>query len=416
MVRNKVESTTKKSKMERLNEAFIQQIWQYQFFNKNKPLETTSRKRIEVLFPGNLNTNSGPDFINSHITLEDREIYGDIEIHKKSSEWYSHKHNLDRAYDNVILHVVLENDRRVSYNDGKEIPTLLLKDYISTQNIKNLELLLMGGVNTCKFRSGEETFDFEKIVKRRMERKTRFIFSLLDSNKGNWEETFLQLLFFNFGFKVNNKEMLELARSMSYKIVIKNKEKKENILALLLGQAGLIERFYKTSTNSDEKLERTKKTYSLLKTKYKLGTQNINWHFSRLRPQNFPTQRILQLTDILYKDLLTIEKVLNNSLDEITITLLKKVTPPISSSIIENITINTVFQMQEAYKQIHYKKEINTDILKKIKGEQNNIVNKMEPLKPNNALESQALIEVYNNFCKKKRCLECLSLNCANKK
>ena len=95
---------------------------------------------------------------------------------------------------------------------------------------------------------------------------------------------------------------------------------------------------------------------------------------------------------------------------------MKKVTPPISSSIIENITINTVFQMHEAYKQIHYKKEINTDLLKKIKGEQNNIVNKMEPLKPNNALESQALIEVYNNFCKKKRCLECLSLNCANKK
>lgn len=416
MVRNKVKSTTRKLRIERLNEAFIQQIWQYQFFNKNKPLETTSRKRIEVLFPGNLNANSGPDFINSHITLGDTEIYGDIEIHKKSSEWYSHKHNLDRAYDNVILHVVLENDRRAFYNDGEEIPTLLLKDYISTQNIKNLELLLMGGVNTCKFRSGEETFDFEKIVKRRMERKTRFIFSLLDSNKGNWEETFLQLLFFNFGFKVNNKEMLELARSISYKIIIKNKERKENILALLLGQAGLIERFYKNSTTSDKKLERIKKTYSLLKTKYKLDTQNINWHFSRLRPQNFPTQRILQLTDILYKDLLTIEKVLNNSLDEINISLLKKVTPPISSSIIENITINTVFQMQEAYEQIHYKKEINTDLLKKIKGEQNNIVNKMEPLKPNNALESQALIEVYNNFCKKKRCLECLSLNCANKK
>ena len=86
----------------------------------------------------------------------------------------------------------------------------------------------MGGVNTCKFRSGEEIFDFEKIVKRRMERKTRFIFSLLDSNKGNWEETFLQLLFFNFGFKVNNKEMLELARSISYKIIIKSKERKED--------------------------------------------------------------------------------------------------------------------------------------------------------------------------------------------
>ena len=175
MVRNKVKSTTRKLRMERLNEAFIQQIWQYQFFNKNKPLKTTSRERIEVLFPGNLNTNSGPDFINSHITLGDREIYGDIEIHKKSSEWYSHKHNLDRAYDNVILHVVLENDRKEFYNDGEEIPTLLLTDYISTQNIKNLELLLMGGVNTCKFRSGEEIFDFEKIVKRRKERKNRII-------------------------------------------------------------------------------------------------------------------------------------------------------------------------------------------------------------------------------------------------
>ena len=416
MVKSKCKHTTRIEKIKHLNEAFIQQIWQYQFYNKNKPLETTSHEKIKVLFPGTLNTNSGPDFINGHIFLGGEEIYGDIEIHKKASEWYSHKHNLDRAYDNVVLHVVLENDRKTSYDNGEEIPTLLLKDYISTRNIKNLGLLLLGGVNTCKFRSGEEIFDYERIVKVRIERKTKFILSLLDSNKGDWEETFLQLLFFNFGFKVNNKEMLQLAQSISYKIIVKNKDKKENIIALLLGQAGLIERSYKNTASSDEILQKTKKVYSLLKTKYKLESQNINWHFSRLRPQNFPTQRILQLTDILHKDILTIEKVLNDSLDEITITLLKKVTPPLSSSIIENITINTVFQIQEAYNQVHYKKEINTDLLKKIKGEQNSIVKKMSPLKPNNALESQALIEVYNNFCKKKRCLECLSFNCASKK
>lgn len=414
MVKNKSKSIRGSKKFTKVNEAFIQQIWQYQFYNKKKHLVTTSGEKIKILSPGTLNINSGPDFINGHIILGNTEFYGNIEIHKKASEWYSHKHNLDRAYDNVILHVVLENDRGTFYNNGEEVPTIILKNYISTRNIKNLGLLLTGGVSTCKFRSGEESFDYEKIVKGRIERKTKFIFSLLDSNKGDWEETFLQLLFFNFGFKANNKEMLQLAKSISYKIIIKNKCEKENILALLLGQACLIERFYK-NTSSFSEMQAIKKTYTLLKTKYNLKSQNINWHFSRLRPQNFPTKRIVQLADILHKDILTIEKVLNNPLEK-TFLVLKNVMPPLSSAIIENIAINTVFQIQETYKQVHCKKEINTDVLKKINGEQNNIVNKMRPLKPNNALESQALIEVYNNFCKKKRCLECLSLNCANKK
>ena len=52
-------------------------------------------------------------------------------MHLKSSDWYAHHHEVDSNYDNVILHVVWEDDISVFRKDGTQVPTLELKNHIS---------------------------------------------------------------------------------------------------------------------------------------------------------------------------------------------------------------------------------------------------------------------------------------------
>lgn len=75
--------------------------------------KTESGKRLQVMSPGNLNVFGGPDFNDSAILLDGLVIVGDIEVHWKSSDWIKHNHATDSNYDRVILHVVIDNDRKI---------------------------------------------------------------------------------------------------------------------------------------------------------------------------------------------------------------------------------------------------------------------------------------------------------------
>src|SRR5690606_16899596 len=102
-----------------MNEAYIQQLWLYKRLDMNR-LVLTDGRPLTVLETGWHNSVSGPDFFNGKIQLEDLIWSGNIEMHLKSSDWYLHKHQLDPAYENVILHVVLEDDQPLEIK-GKKI-------------------------------------------------------------------------------------------------------------------------------------------------------------------------------------------------------------------------------------------------------------------------------------------------------
>lgn len=75
--------------------------------------QTESKKRLQILSPGEFNVHEGPDFLESAILLEGNVIVGDIEIHKSASDWIHHNHSRNSAYSNVCLHIVLKNDRMI---------------------------------------------------------------------------------------------------------------------------------------------------------------------------------------------------------------------------------------------------------------------------------------------------------------
>jgi len=108
-----------------VREELLHFIWKF----KKLPLAdllTTRSESINLLNLGIHNHHAGPDFFNAKIDIAGQLWAGNVEIHINSSDWYAHKHEEDSNYDNVILHVVWNDDVAVFRKDGSEIPALEL--------------------------------------------------------------------------------------------------------------------------------------------------------------------------------------------------------------------------------------------------------------------------------------------------
>jgi len=89
-------------------EARLQQLWQELDCAAEYQLEC--RHRLKIYSPGTLNSGAGPDFLNARIEIDGQTLVGDVEIHRQTSGWFRHHHQLDARYRDVVLHVVEEND------------------------------------------------------------------------------------------------------------------------------------------------------------------------------------------------------------------------------------------------------------------------------------------------------------------
>lgn len=110
-----------------INEAFLYYIWKFKLWSKGTPLLSTQGESIEVISPGERNEHAGPDFINAKLKINGILWAGNVEIHVKSSDWILHNHQQDKNYQNIILHIVFEDDYQESL--GK-FSTLELKKYL----------------------------------------------------------------------------------------------------------------------------------------------------------------------------------------------------------------------------------------------------------------------------------------------
>jgi hypothetical protein len=268
----------------------------------------------------------------------------------------------------------------------------------------------------------------ERALLNRLESKAATVKSLLSKNENDWEETCYQLLCKNFGFKVNAEPMLQLAEVLPFKILRKHSDKPIQLEALLFGQAGFLEK-----VREDDYTMVLKREYHLLSNKYKLEEKQMNvvqWRFLRLRPANFPTVRLAQIASLLrsqknlfskiiesasYKDLADLFRIDQAEYWQHHYQPGKKsntIVPSLGKSSIENIIINTIAPLITAYghlndEQIFIDRAV--EILQHIPGEDNKIVREWSKLGQQviSAFDSQGLIELYNDFCMKRRCLEC---------
>lgn len=112
-----------------LTERVVQKIWLRGDFAQQR-LVLTDGRRLEIRFTGKWNLLGGPDFHAARLVIDGWPVTGDVEVHFHSTDWHAHAHARDRAYDSVVLHVVLfplaTGEKPAAHRDGREIPTLVL--------------------------------------------------------------------------------------------------------------------------------------------------------------------------------------------------------------------------------------------------------------------------------------------------
>ncbi|MBX2946303.1 MAG: DUF2851 family protein [Cyclobacteriaceae bacterium] len=415
-----------------MTESFLHYIWQFQYFTK-KDLCTTAGETIQIVHPGVRNTHAGPDFSEAKVKIGDLEWRGSVEIHIKASGWIDHSHGDDAAYEKVILHVVWENDKPISRSDNSSMPTLELKNRVDSSLWSRYKKLFTSAERIPCASSWRKVDDLvklsmlDKALTQRLEVKAGVVIEMLKRNQGDWEETAYQLLCKNFGFKVNTDSFQRLAESLPYKIVLKHIDKLHHVEALLFGQAGFLEK-----VKIDEHSQVLVREFKLLEKKYGLKDKRLHksqWRFLRLRPANFPSVRLAQLAAVIhqrknifstivnttdYKDLYAWLSVHQSDYwkTHYQFGKMTKSVPVLGKSSIQNLIINTVVPLLVAYAITHddysYMDRA-VDWLQKIPAEKNIITRQWAELgyAAKTSFDSQALIELYNAYCMKRRCLEC---------
>ena len=409
-----------------MTERLLQYIWQFQYFNPNN-LITEEGEALQVIHPGTLNTNQGPDFTDAKIKIGSTIWAGSIELHIKNSDWKNHKHSSDKNYKNVILHVVWQNDVHLNL----PFSTLLVQDKVPKVLLNKYdELMNENSFIPCEksiHQINELTWQNwkERILVERLENKTRVIFDYLQKNNNHWEESFWWLLAKNFGINLNSIAFEKIAQSISINILAKHKDQIHQTEALLFGQAGLLDADF---TEDYPKL--LQREYQFLKKKYNLQKIEGSMIFLRMRPSNFPTVRLAQLAMMVHKslhlfskikeaiDVKSIKALLNVTandywhyhyvFDEITAFKKKK----LGEQMIDNILINTVVPVLFAYGHYHNENAFKDKALlwlENITAEKNSITKGYSSLHIENktAFDSQALIQLKNEYCNKRRCLDC---------
>jgi len=413
-------------------EEFLHFVWQFRLYHPHQ-LCSTNGELIEVIRTGMHNTNAGPDFLHAKVSIDKTLWIGNVEIHINSSDWYAHQHQLDEAYDNVILHVVYSHDQSIYRTDGTSLTTVVLKDQFPTKYLLHYEQLIQSLHHfPCEKQIKEidpfiiDSFLTRVAIERLME-KSGEVYHKLQELKGNWDETFYQFIAKNFGLKLNAVPMEMLARALPQQILAKHKDNPLQIEALLFGQAGFLEQKF-----TDSYPQQLKREYVFLKGKYRLKPIPISvWKFMRMRPQNFPTLRLAQFAALivssnhLFSNVITLKDftILNQLFDNLPVNdywkthfhfnkEVKHVNLQLGRGTAHNILINTISLFLFAYgKYIDQQLLVDRAIalLEYLPSEQNAILRQYSHagIRVTSAFQSQALLQLKKIYCNEKKCLNC---------
>ncbi len=417
-----------------MKEEFLHYIWNNKLFTPKK-YKSDSGEEIEIIDTGVPNSDSGPDFFNGKIKSGNTIWAGNIEIHLKASDWYNHQHQINPLYDNVILHVVYNCDKKVHNSRGTQIQTIEIDfpDYLlqNYYQLKNDQYSIPCETRISDIDPLHISMWIENLAIERIEKKTIYIEDILEKNRQNWEESFYQILARSYGFGVNSEPFEMLAKSTPLKILTKHKSRLTEIEALLFGQSGILEMNERHGTYPENLFE----LYDHLKNKYKLKPiDGFTWKFLRLRPVNFPTVRIAQFASFIFNSSNLFSKIMESDNLKLLTSLLQSKTStfwenhyhfgkeseqkmkPIGKESVYSIIINSIVPFLYLYGEKTGKEDIKNrafNFLHELPKERNSIINKWKELgiDANNSFESQALIHLKKEYCNLKKCLWCKTGN-----
>ncbi len=416
-----------------MKEDLLHFIWKYKKLQLTD-LVGTRNEPIGIVDTGTHNHLAGPDFFNAKVNIDGQLWAGNVEIHLKSSDWYAHHHEQDANYNNVILHVVWEDDASVFRMDNSEISTLELQTYIPQSILEAYQKLLdkngVQFINCEKSIADVDTFLFENWLERlyfeRLERKSLWVFELLESSKNDWEQVLFAMLLKTFGLKINGASFLSLAQALDFSTVRKLQCDTLALESVFYGMS----HFLDSAEILDEHYIRLKKEYIFQRHKFALEAASVQKpEFFKLRPPNFPTIRLSQLANLYTKRQNLFSRVIHASKLEALYELFevsasaywndhftfgkksKKSVKRLTKSFIDLLIINTLLPLKFCYAK-YQGKEVNDEIIQiisQIKREENSIIVnfKNHGVAIENAKDSQAILQLYNEYCTQNKCLQC---------
>ena len=395
-------------------------------------LQTTTGQKFEIIHPGIPNSDAGPDFFNAKIKIENTLWAGNVEIHIREKDWVSHGHQKDAAYDNVILHVVQEQNGITLNSKGEEIPVwAMLYDDKLLYNYNSLlskSLFVACENQLSQISEFEMTQWLERVLVEKIERKNEDIERYLTYANSDWNEVFYILIARNFGFGVNGEPFERLARQTPYKVLLKHADSLFQLEALLLGQAGLLDGV----EEEDEYVSKLNSEYTFLAHKYSLNKLDTHlWRFLRLRPANFPTVRIAQFAMLIHKyhgqfdeiintpNLKRMENMFRVATSEYwnnhyrTGKISKKSEEKIvgvnsTRLIIANSVVPYIYRYAKSKNSVQLQDKA-LDLLTQLPPEKNSIVQQWSEkvFTAKDEAQAQALIFLKNHYCNHKKCLSC---------
>lgn len=420
--------------MDPIMEKLLHYVWKHKLF-PTAPLTGTDGERIEVIDPGLHNGHAGPDFFNAKIKVDGTLWVGNVELHERSSQWYRHGHDRDKAYDNVVLHVTAEADETVRTAAGRRLPQLVL--HVPEHVEANYQELLteeayppcwrvIPDMNLLTVHSWLSALTTE-----RLEEKTRRITDWLHRTGGDWEQTLFVTLARNFGFGVNSETFENWAATIPTAAAGKHRDDLFQIEALFLGQAGLLDNTAVDPEHRDGYFGRLQKEYSFLAHKFGLSPIDAGqWKFLRMRPQNFPHVRLSQLALLYHTGRFGFSQLIEAREPEALRELLRTNATPywethytfgtesrtkekhLQTDSLNLLIINTVIPLLFAYGRHRFDERLSErafELLEKLPAERNFITRSWQKagLEVKTAADSQALVQLHRNYCDRKDCLRC---------
>ncbi len=421
-------------------EKLLHYVWRHRVFPLDT-LATTDGQPVEVIDPGLPNHDAGPDFFNAKVRIGGTLWVGNVEIHLLASDWNRHAHQTDEAYNSVILHVVEKADTAITTADGKCPPQLELP--IPEQVREGYEQLsqredyprcwpIIPKLSTLTTHAW-----LSALLAERLQERAERCLERLSAVDGDWERTFFITLARNFGFGLNGDAFEAWARHLPLHAAAKHRDNPFQLEALFLGTAGLLEvasipHSVSEDAENDDYLRRLRAEWLYLKHKFQLEMpmRCHLWRYLRLRPQNFPHLRLIQLAMLYHRQTASLSAVLKAGSREALHAALdtsvseywqthylfgmpsRRNEKRLSEASRDLLIINTVVPICFAHGQAHNneaEQERAIALLEQLKAEKNFIIRQWLKcgLEVDSAADSQALIQLKREYCDRNDCLRC---------
>lgn len=414
-------------------ERLMHYVWQHRLV-LHADMVTTDGERVEIVDPGLLNHDAGPDFFNAKLRIGENMWCGNVEMHLRASDWHRHGHDDDPAYSSVILHVVGAEDCRINLSTGRTLPQMIMRcapdfhqRYVSMVDSPADRLACF---NELKEAPGIYVTDcVTAMAFERLYEKSSRILDLVKRLDGNWTEAFYVTLARALGFGLNGQAFEQLALGVPLRSLLRHRGEPGAVDGLLFGLAGLLPAEY---DDSDTYLQIMQREYRFLSHKFQLSPPpGVMWRMARTRPQNFPHRRLAALAAMIDEGFSIASRACSvRTLDEAR--ALFDVTLPyywvrryhfgpknssaparaFSKKSTDTLIINTIIPLLHAYGSFYGDEDMQhlaVELLESLPSEQNSIVRLFEDagVKSRDAFTSQALIHLRRNYCEPRKCLYC---------